>query len=173
MHAYALELLKDHLQNGKRALDVGSGSGYLTLCFAKMMTDPTGKAYGVEHIKELVDLSLENIAKNHKEYITEGRVRMFQADGRMGLPDYAPYDAIHVGAAAEEIPKELVEQLAKGGRLIVPVGKFGYQDLTVVDKDMEGKIKKSKVLGVTFIPLTSKEEQANKTHMQQVWRWPF
>jgi len=161
MHAYALEYLKDHLQNGKRALDVGSGSGYLTVCFAKMMTDPTAKTYGVEHISQIVELSLENINKNHNDYITDGRVNIFEVDGRKGLSAYAPYDVIHVGAATEEIPKELIEQLAKGGRLLLPVGKPGHQDMTIVDKDMEGKISKRTTLGVTYIPLTSKEAQVN------------
>jgi len=53
--------LKDHLKNGKKALDVGSGSGYLTVCFAKMMQTPGAVAYGIEHIPELVTTSLENI----------------------------------------------------------------------------------------------------------------
>jgi protein-L-isoaspartate(D-aspartate) O-methyltransferase len=160
MHAYALELLRDHLANGSRVLDVGSGSGYLTVCFAKMMNDPKGVVYGIEHIPELVKLSIANVKKSpDADLLTSGRVVLKEGDGRKGMKEFAPFDAIHVGAAAEKLPQELVDQLAKGGRMVIPVGKHGEQDFLIVDKDKNGQIRVNKALGVTYVPLTDKEMQ--------------
>uniref|UniRef100_A0A8C4XSJ8 Protein-L-isoaspartate O-methyltransferase n=44 Tax=Aves TaxID=8782 RepID=A0A8C4XSJ8_FALTI len=106
MHAHALELLKDQLVEGAKALDVGSGSGYLTACFARMM-GPTGKAVGVEHIKELVHESIRNVQEDDPTLLSSGRVKLVVGDGRQGYPEEAPYDAIHVGAAAATVPKEV------------------------------------------------------------------
>jgi protein-L-isoaspartate(D-aspartate) O-methyltransferase len=161
MHGIAMELLSNHLIKGKRSLDVGSGSGYLTLCFAKMMADqPDAVSYGVEHIPELVKSSIANIRKNHPTYLDSGKVVITVGDGRLGLPEHAPYDAIHVGAAAAQIPKELIDQLANGGRMVIPVGAAGeYQDFMVIDKDSKGNIKQQKMFGVAYVPLTSKQKQ--------------
>ncbi|XP_024220930.1 protein-L-isoaspartate(D-aspartate) O-methyltransferase isoform X2 [Bombus impatiens] len=127
MHAYALEILEDKLCDGARALDVGSGSGYLTACMA-MMLGTNGLA--------------------------------IVGDGRLGYPEKAPYDAIHVGAAAKEMPQALIDQLAPGGRLVLPVGpRNSDQVLVQVDKTKDGKIKKKSLTGVVFVPLTSKDKQ--------------
>jgi Protein-L-isoaspartate carboxylmethyltransferase len=72
-HAHALELLREHLENGKRALDVGSGSGYLTTCMALMMGEH-GKAVGIDHIPDLVNSSVKNVEKSHKALLDSGRV---------------------------------------------------------------------------------------------------
>lgn len=79
-------------------------------------------------------------------------------DGRQGWPEFAPYDAIHVGAAAPEIPPALVEQLKPGGRLVIPVGNI-FQDLQVVDKDMDGKLSIRSETAVRYVPLTSRDAQ--------------
>lgn len=110
MHAAALERLKDHLTEGDKALDIGSGSGYLTTCMAYMV-GASGKVVGVEHIRQLVDLSITNIKKNHANLL-EGRVLIVEGDGRKGYPQYAPYKAIHVGAAAPNVPDEVFLHLA-------------------------------------------------------------
>ena len=75
MHAYALEVLKDHLKEGNRALDVGSGSGYLVACFA-MMVGKSGKVVGIEHIEELVKKSIENINKWDKNMLSSGNIKL-------------------------------------------------------------------------------------------------
>ncbi|KAI0524466.1 hypothetical protein KFK09_003836 [Dendrobium nobile] len=103
MHATCLELLKDHLKPGMRALDVGS-------------------------------------------------------DGRLGWPELAPYDAIHVGAAACEIPTALLDQLKPGGRMVIPVGNI-FQDLKVVDKNLNGSITIQTNTSVRYVPLTSRAAQ--------------
>ena len=70
------------------------------------------------------------------------------------------YDCIHVGAAAAQLPQALVDQLAKGGRLVIPVGEQGgAQYINIIDKDSNGKISIRKTLGVSYVPLTSEKKQ--------------
>merc|ERR1712070_1070726 len=109
-----------------RALDVGSGSGYLTSVFSHMVGQ-TGKAIGIEHIPDLVEESLKNTKKDPKTapLLKSGVMELHLVDGREGYQSEAPYNCIHVGAAAPSIPSALTEQLAPGGRLVVPVGKEG------------------------------------------------
>ena len=158
MHAYCLELLKDHLKEGGKALDVGFGSGYLTVAMSKMMGDK-GVAVGIEHIKQLCDFAKENISKNHKNLLDSEKVILIEGDGRKGYAERGPYNCIHVGAAADELPQPLIDQLANGGRLVIPVGSQGSQYINVVDKDENGKISITKEWGVRYVPLTSVEKQ--------------
>ena len=159
MHAYCLELLKDHLKPGAKALDVGFGSGYLTVAMSKAMND-SGTAVGIEHINELCEFAAKNINKHHKNLIDEKKVILICGDGRNGCSEYGPYDCIHVGAAAAELPQALIDQLANGGRLVIPVGEPGEnQYIYVIDKDKDGKISKRKELCVSYVPLTSVEKQ--------------
>ncbi|KAJ3122092.1 hypothetical protein HK098_003114 [Nowakowskiella sp. JEL0407] len=176
MHAHALELLEDKLLPGNRALDVGSGSGYLLACFAQMV-GPQGKAVGmespstidttnlniilgIEHIPELLELSKKNIASDHPEFLSDGWVDLVVGDGRNGFAKDAPYDAIHVGAAANPVPQALLDQLAPGGRMIIPVGpEMSEQVLYSYDKDQEGRVHKRKLMGVIYVPLTDYERQ--------------
>lgn len=74
MHAHALELLKDHLIKGEKALDVGSGSGYLTVCMALMVGD-TGSAIGIDHIPELIEFAENNVKNDKPELLENGRVK--------------------------------------------------------------------------------------------------
>ncbi|GAB2269745.1 Protein-L-isoaspartate O-methyltransferase 2 [Dionaea muscipula] len=158
MHAMCLELLEKNLQPGMHALDIGSGTGYLTACFA-MMVGPHGRAVGVEHIPELVSKSTKNIEKSAAaSLLKDGSLSIHVGDGRLGWPDAAPYDAIHVGAAAPEIPKPLIDQLKPGGRLVIPVGNV-FQDLRVVDKNPDGTIQVKSETSVRYVPLTSREAQ--------------
>lgn len=75
MHAHALEALNDKLEEGAKVLDVGSGSGYLTACFAHMV-GPTGRVYGVEHIGELVERSIENIRNDNSDLLDSGTIQI-------------------------------------------------------------------------------------------------
>ncbi|KAF6176944.1 hypothetical protein GIB67_027744 [Kingdonia uniflora] len=79
-------------------------------------------------------------------------------DGRLGWEDSAPYDAIHVGAAASEIPQPLVDQLKVGGRMVIPVGNM-FQELKVVDKQLDGSLTVWNETSVRYIPLTSRDAQ--------------
>lgn len=103
MHAMTLENLKDHLTKAKRALDIGTGSGYLAACFAELMPDD-GKVYMVDHIAEIVKFAFKNIQKENKILLKKKKIIGITKDGRKGLPEYAPYDVIHVGGAVEHLP---------------------------------------------------------------------
>ncbi|KAF9985086.1 hypothetical protein BGZ65_011758 [Modicella reniformis] len=147
MHAAALESLSSFLYTGARALDVGSGSGYLTVCMAQMV-GPEGNIVGVEHIPELVEQAKQNTLKDHPEYIHEGRVVYHTADGRVGYPPNAPYDCIHVGAAADSMHQELVKQLKAPGRMFIPVSHGSGQAIYVVDKDKDGRVTEKRTMEV-------------------------
>ncbi|XP_024976748.1 protein-L-isoaspartate O-methyltransferase 1 isoform X1 [Cynara cardunculus var. scolymus] len=158
MHATCLQLLEDNLQPGMHALDVGSGTGYLTACFA-LMVGSHGRTIGVEHIPELVSTSIKNIEKTAAApLLKDGSLALHVGDGRKGWPEYAPYDAIHVGAAAPEIPQPLIDQLKPGGRLVIPVGTIS-QDLKVVDKNLDGSVTIRSETSVRYVPLTDRETQ--------------
>ena len=188
MHAACLELVHDRVTENARVLDVGSGSGYLTSCFAAMLDHHDSYAagsirakevedrrpglsdtkypivVGVEHIKDLVDFSIENTKKDGKGKYLQGPeplVVLKDADGREGYPPYAPYDVIHVGAASPEKPTKLLKQLANGGRLVCPVGR-GWQSLRVYDKDAKGHVTEFDAMGVTYVPLTGAKEQMGR-----------
>jgi protein-L-isoaspartate(D-aspartate) O-methyltransferase len=84
-----------------RALDVGCGSGYLVACMAQMV-GPSGLVVGIDHLAELVDMSRQNIERGNPDVLKDGWTKLVLGDGRKGWPDDAPYDAIHVGAAAPQ-----------------------------------------------------------------------
>ncbi|VDK18823.1 unnamed protein product [Anisakis simplex] len=155
MHAITLETLKDHLKKGASALDVGSGSGYITTCMAELVGE-SGRVIGIDHKKELVELAKRNIEKSHSYLLSSGRIIMVEGDGREGYPDHGPYDAIHVGGATPEIPQMLFDQLAPGGCMLVPVGPAGGdQHLMRVDKDENGIMNVCHIMGVIFGALSS------------------
>lgn len=117
MHAIAAETLLPFLRPGARVLDVGSGSGYLTQVLANLI-GPEGRVVGVDHVQELVDLATGNMGKSAdgQEMLRTGQVNFVKADGRKGWKEGAPYDAIHVGAAAVQLHEQLIEQLKAPGR---------------------------------------------------------
>ena len=167
MHAYALEYLSEFCTENARILDIGSGSGYLT-CALSAMTNYKGFVVGVEHIQELINKSINNIRKNHGDLLDNKKIVFVNSDGRLGCKKFAPYKAIHVGAAVEEIPDELLQQLDYGGRMFIPVGKEKKektdkgQYIYIVDKDMKGNITKKPILPVSYGMLTDVESQLNK-----------
>jgi protein-L-isoaspartate(D-aspartate) O-methyltransferase len=159
MHAMCLELLVSHLKPGSKALDVGSGSGYLVAAMSQLVGEK-GHVYGVEHIPELVKWSQGNLAKDDQK-IPNWTIQL--ADGRQGLADKGPYDCIHVGAAAAEVPQALLSQLKVGGRLVIPVGADkGNQELKVIDRKSEKEWLSKNVCGVRYVPLTAKDSQLGK-----------
>lgn len=155
MHASACESLLDYVKPGSKVLDIGSGSGYLTHVLAELVK-PGGKVIGVDHIQGLVDLAATNMGKSAdgRSLLASGVAKFVKADGRKGYKDEAPYDAIHVGAAAAEHHKDLVDQLKVPGRLFVPVEEGGLQHIYVVDKRQDGSVKRERLYGVRYVPLT-------------------
>ncbi|KAF3915672.1 hypothetical protein AA313_de0203650 [Arthrobotrys entomopaga] len=116
---------------------------------------PGGRVVGIEHIQELVDLSVSNLRKDpqHSSWLDDGTITIIKGDGRLGYPAKAPYNAIHVGAAAKEVHKDLVEQLSRPGRLFIPVdGERGYGEQSIwhVDKDGDGVVRKEEKVGFLF-----------------------
>jgi protein-L-isoaspartate(D-aspartate) O-methyltransferase len=104
-------MLKDKLRPGMKALDVGSGSGYLTACMAHMVSK-TGKVIGIEHAPELVKMSRKNLEAIGSEYSDEERVKIIEGDGRNGCSEEAPFDSIHVGAASDGIPEHVINKIS-------------------------------------------------------------
>jgi len=155
MHANACESLLDYLQPGAQVLDIGSGSGYLTAVLANLV-GPAGKVVGIDHIQPLVDMANANMAKSEegKKMLESGQVKFVTGDGRKGWKEDAPYDAIHVGAAAAEHHKELTEQLKAPGRLFVPVSDGWSQYIWVINKKEDGSVEQTRLYGVQYVPLT-------------------
>jgi protein-L-isoaspartate(D-aspartate) O-methyltransferase len=133
---------------GGRVLEVGTGCGYQTAVLAEL----TPQLFSVEIIPELADEAAERLRS-----LGYGQVRTRCADGYHGWAEQAPFDAIVVSAAAPEVPPPLVEQLALGGRLVIPVGgeRFGQQ-LLLVQRDGDGAVSQRPVLPVAFVPLTGR-----------------
>jgi len=153
MHAICLDIFADHIKPGAKVLDVGAGSGYLTTCFAKMVGE-SGKVVGIDRIPQLVELSRKNILSDYPTALEKNIIELYVGDGWKGWPQWAPYDVIHVGAAAETIPQSLIDQLSVGGRMLIPVGpNGGSQNLVQVDKSPNGNITQREVLGVRYVPL--------------------
>jgi protein-L-isoaspartate(D-aspartate) O-methyltransferase len=129
-----------------KVLEVGTGSGYQTAVLAEMVN----QLYTIEIIPKLAERSQRLL---DRQGYTNINYRV--GNGYFGWPEEAPFDAIMVTAAAEEIPQPLIDQLAPGGRLVLPVGKRHYtQDLILLQKDQSGQVHTSSLLPVTFVPLT-------------------
>lgn len=135
-------LMKDFCPS--RVLEVGTGSGYQTSVLAQLVPE----VYTVERIAGLQEQARQRLAGQLK--LTN--IRYKHSDGNWGWKQYAPYDGILVTAAPEEVPQELLNQLAEGGRLVIPSGPNGQQQLRVYRR--EGDSMKENVLGdVSFVPL--------------------
>lgn len=157
MHGYALENLQDFLKPGMKALDVGSGSGYLTACMASMVGS-AGHVVGIEHIHELNEGAQAAVDSHYPDW----SIRFVTGDGRKGFAEGAPYDCIHVGAAAPNKPSELLEQLKSPGRMFVPVGT-GSQYIIEYNKDKDGSVSEHKLMGVVYVPLTGEHQQRRQS----------
>lgn len=115
---------------------------------------------GIDHIPQVTSLSIANLRKNPvtSEMLDSGLISIVTGDGRLGHPQNAPYDAIHVGAAAMDVHEPLLEQLKSPGRMFIPVAEggtiYGGQAVWQIDKDGEGNISRKRLYGVMYVPLT-------------------
>ncbi|TYZ69258.1 hypothetical protein PybrP1_008885 [[Pythium] brassicae (nom. inval.)] len=155
MHAYALELADVAIENvaQPRILDVGAGSGYLTACLGRMVEEVGGRVFGIERVPELVEFAQRNVARAAKDLLERRIVSIQTADGWVGLPSEAPFHFIHVGAAATEPPQALMDQLANGGRLVVPVGEQGMAQVLLEIQRTDHTFSKRELMGVAYVPL--------------------
>jgi protein-L-isoaspartate(D-aspartate) O-methyltransferase len=129
--------------SGTRVLEIGTGCGYQTAVLAPLVRE----IYSVERIPELMKKTRQRLRD-----LDIYNVRLRQGDGWEGWRKYAPYDGIIVTAAASEIPASLIEQLAPGGRLVMPVGPSGRQELLRVTS-RDGALEKESLGAVSFVPL--------------------
>lgn len=135
------------VRDGNKVLDVGTGWGYHAALLSVLAGQ--GTVYTMERIPQL--------AENARKILGElgfNNVTVITGDGSEGLPEHAPYDRINVAAAAPQVPAALAEQLAEGGRMVVPVGRY-LQELVLVEKK-NGNIQTSQKGGVAFVPLVGK-----------------
>lgn len=153
MVAMMCELLD--LSPGLKVLEVGAGTGYHAAVCAEIVAPHSvdfmrrGHVYAVELVRELAEFASSNIKRTGYA----DRVTIIEGDGTLGLPGQAPFDRILVTAAAPRIPPPLKEQLAEGGKLVIPVGEaYSVQDLIVAIKK-GGDLKECTCGGCVFVPL--------------------
>lgn len=142
MVAYMCEILD--IGEGMKVLEIGSGFGYHAAVMSKLV-GKSGHVYTVERIPELAKTALDNLKS-----IGLTNVTVHVSDGSQGFVEHAPYDRISVAASAPNIPPPLKDQLALGGKLVIPVGSFDQKLLLVTrvnGYDVERK------MGVIFVPL--------------------
>jgi protein-L-isoaspartate(D-aspartate) O-methyltransferase len=129
--------------DGMKVLEIGAGSGYHAAVMAVLAG--SGHVYAVEVIEGLAEFARRNLKKAGITNVT-----VVTGDGSLGLPEYAPYDRINVACAAPDILNTLTDQLMRGGKLVIPVGR-NFQELYLVTKT-DG-LKKEAKGGVVFVPL--------------------
>ena len=144
VHARYLQLLS--LRGTERVLEVGTGSGYQTVLLSHL----AAQIFSIERIPALLESAREVI-----QSLGIRNVSLLLGDGSLGWREYAPYDAILVGAASPGIPEPLTDQLAEGGRLVIPLGARDEQVLAVVTK-REGRLDRQDVAPVRFVPLVGR-----------------
>jgi len=147
---YIVALMTELIEPSQKdkVLEIGTGSGYQAAILAELCKE----VYTIEIIPELglkADKTIKELGyKNVKVKI---------GDGFFGWKEYSPFNAIIVTCASKEIPEPLIEQLAEGGRMVIPVGDY-FQELILVRK-IKGKIKKQKIIPVRFVPMKGEIEK--------------
>ena len=145
----ALMIEAAEVRSGDRVLEVGAGSGYA----AAVMSRIAGEVIGIERQHDLVE-----VAGRRLKRLGYDNVRIVEGDGTRGCPEEAPFDAILAAASGSHVPAPLVAQLARGGRLVMPIGDPGWvQKLVKVTKQEDGILQQSDLGEVRFVPLIGEE----------------
>lgn len=145
----ALMIEAAQVRRGDKVLEVGAGSGYA----AAVMSRIAAKVVAIERQHDLVEVARERLRR-----LGYDNVRIVEGDGTRGCPDEAPFDAILAAASGSHVPRPLVDQLADGGRLVMPVGDPGWaQELVKVTKRADGTTEQENLGGVRFVPLIGEE----------------
>lgn len=147
---YIVALMTELMEVGEddKVLEIGTGSGYQAAILGEIVKE----VYTIEIIE-----SLANSAEEKLEELGYDNVHVKCGDGYWGWPEHAPFDAIIVTAAPDEVPQPLIDQLKEGGRLVIPVGEV-YQELIVVTKTKKG-IKRESIIPVRFVPMTGEAQK--------------
>lgn len=143
-----MTLLLD-IEKDNKVLEIGTGSGFQTALLSKA----SKAVYTIERIEELYEKAKSRLDKGGYKNISYKL-----DDGSIGWKEYAPYDRIMVTASSSLVPDELIEQLSINGKMIIPVGPKLAQDLLLISKDEEGKVKKEFIDKVRFVRLVGKYE---------------
>jgi protein-L-isoaspartate(D-aspartate) O-methyltransferase len=146
-HMVAIMAEKLDLEPGQKVLEIGAGSGYHAAVCAEIV-GPEGRIYTVERVAPLASWAEQNLKRTGYADI----VTVVFGDGSRGLPEHAPYERIFVACGAPDIPSPLTEQLADGGKMLVPVGGRFYQDLIKIER-RGNKLRKESHGGCVFVPL--------------------
>ena len=145
----ALMIQAAGIKPGDGVLEVGAGSGYAAAVISRI----AGKVIGIERQHELVEIARERLQR-----LGYDNVDIVEGDGTKGWRDRAPYDAILAAASGSHVPRPLVEQLAPGGRIVMPIGDPGWvQQLVKVTKNDDGTLVQQDLGGVRFVPLIGEE----------------
>ena len=147
---YIVALMTDLVQPRDEhvVLEVGTGSGYQAAVLAELV----GHVYSIEIVK-----SLEREATDRLEHLGYDNVTTRLGDGYYGWTEHAPFDAIVVTAAASHVPPPLIQQLKRGGRMVIPVGgKFATQQLLLIEKTLDDELVTRQIAAVLFVPLTGR-----------------
>ena len=131
-----------------KALDIGTGSGYQAAVLAELVED----VYSIEILEPLAEE-----ARTRLDSLGYNNIHVRYGDGYRGWPEEAPFDVIVVAAAPDHVPEALVEQLAPGGRLVIPVGRF-YQNLLVIERAEDGTVSQRNIAPVAFVPMTGEAQ---------------
>jgi len=141
VHARYLELLK--LSGKERVLEVGTGTGYQTALLSHL----SAQVFSIERVPALYDK-----ARDILRQLDVRNVSMLLGDGTIGWREYAPYDAILVSAGAPDVPAPLLDQLAEGGTLLIPLGTKDEQVLVSFER-RDGAVVRRDIAPVRFVPL--------------------
>ena len=149
MVAVMTDLLE--LKSEDVVLEIGTGLGYQSAVLAEL----AGRVYSVEIIDELAQRAAQRLSR---QGYTNVEVRV--ANGYLGWPEHAPFDKVIVTAAPDLIPAPLINQLKAGGRIVIPVGLLGAQQLVVAEKDLNGRVATKEIMPVLFSLLEESEQPA-------------